>query len=130
MGQARAAVRRRRVRESVVGVFRRSVGARIGGTAALLLLLLAVVAAVALQGFGRARGRAPTGSRTTARSTELAGTARFRTADFAGWQTGYAFDVARGVPDAASDGVGQRKEFLASTAAFAADLDAARRGRR
>jgi methyl-accepting chemotaxis protein len=44
--------------------------------------------------------------------------AKFRTADVAGWQTGYAFDFTRGVPDALSDNVGQRKEFLASAAAL------------
>ncbi len=49
--------------------------------------------------------------------------AKFRTADFVGWQTGYAFDSLRGVPDATSDGAGQRKEFLASTAAFREDLE-------
>jgi hypothetical protein len=49
-------------------------------------------------------------------------TAKYRDADFAGWQTGYAFDTFRGVPDASSDSVGQRKEFLRSTAAFRDDL--------
>jgi methyl-accepting chemotaxis protein len=48
--------------------------------------------------------------------------AKFRTADFSGWQTGYAFDILRGVPGAADDTVGQRKQFLASAAAFSADL--------
>ncbi|GAA1908108.1 methyl-accepting chemotaxis protein [Lapillicoccus jejuensis] len=48
--------------------------------------------------------------------------AKFRTADFAGWQTGYAFDVNRGVKDAASDTVGQRAEFVRSTTAFHDDL--------
>jgi hypothetical protein len=39
----------------------------------------------------------------------------------AGWQTGYAFDFNRGVPNAASDTVGQRQQFLASAAALRTD---------
>jgi methyl-accepting chemotaxis protein len=49
--------------------------------------------------------------------------AKFRTADFAGWQTGYSFDTLRGVKDATSDRVGQRLEFLKSTSAFRDDLE-------
>jgi methyl-accepting chemotaxis protein len=48
--------------------------------------------------------------------------AKFRTADFVGWQTGYSFDILRGVPESLLDTSGQRKEFLASTAAFRDDL--------
>ncbi|MGX6603216.1 methyl-accepting chemotaxis protein [Micromonosporaceae bacterium Da 78-11] len=48
--------------------------------------------------------------------------AKFRTADFNGWQNGYAFDIIRGVSGATEDTVGQRKEFLDSAAAFRQDL--------
>ena len=44
--------------------------------------------------------------------------AKFRTADVAGWQTGYAFDFNRGVAEALSDTAGQRKQFLDSAAAL------------
>ncbi|MGI5242660.1 methyl-accepting chemotaxis protein [Dactylosporangium sp. CA-139066] len=50
--------------------------------------------------------------------------AKFRTADVAGWQTGYAFDFIRGVPDALSDSQGQRKAFLDSSAALRAEYAA------
>ena len=49
--------------------------------------------------------------------TADAGTARFRTADFNGWQTAYAFDIARGTPAATSDDGASRKAFLASATA-------------
>jgi methyl-accepting chemotaxis protein len=55
------------------------------------------------------------------RLTRLVMEAKFRTADVAGWQTGYAFDFNRGVPGAADDTVGQRKEFVDSAAALGAD---------
>jgi methyl-accepting chemotaxis protein len=56
--------------------------------------------------------------------TELAMQVKFRSADFNGWQTAYAFDVVRGVPGAADDATGSRKAFLESAAAFRADLTA------
>ena len=99
-----------------------SVGARVGGACAALLVLLALLATVALYSLSTLERTGDQLAEDRA-TTELAGTARFRTADFAGWQTGYAFDVGRGVPDAERDDVGQRKEFLASTDAFAEDLD-------
>ncbi|GAA2650605.1 methyl-accepting chemotaxis protein [Paractinoplanes durhamensis] len=52
----------------------------------------------------------------------LALDAKFQAADFNGWQNAYAYDIQRGVKGAASDTTGSRKSFLASTAAFAADL--------
>ncbi|RZU51463.1 methyl-accepting chemotaxis protein [Krasilnikovia cinnamomea] len=101
------------------------VGVRLGAAFGLVGLLLAVTVGLGLWGQARME-------EATNRVTEAAGirshaqTAKFRTADFAGWQTGYAFDVVRGVPNAADDTVGQRKEFLASTAAFRTDLAALR----
>lgn len=98
-------------------------GKRLGLGFGTVTLLAVVIAAVGWQGLAQMR----TSEQRLATSravTAAAGEAKFRTADFAGWQTGYAFDVLRGVPDAASDGVGQRKAFLASTAAFRGDLDA------
>ena len=48
--------------------------------------------------------------------------AKFSSADFNGWQTAYAFDVARGVADAAEDTGDSRAAFLASTQVFEARL--------
>jgi methyl-accepting chemotaxis protein len=89
---------------------------------AAVTVLTVVIAVVALTGLSSLRSAS--GQLADARAmTEAAGQAKFRTADFAGWQTGYAFDTLRGVPGATSDDVGQRAEFLASTSAFVEDLD-------
>jgi methyl-accepting chemotaxis protein len=90
---------------------------------ALLLVGVAVASvliAIGSRGFA-AQQRASQLTSDAVRLASLAGEAKFRTADVAGWQTGYAFDFIRGLPDATSDTAGQRKEFLASAAA----LDAA-----
>jgi methyl-accepting chemotaxis protein len=49
---------------------------------------------------------------------------KFRSADFNGWQTAYALDVAREGPAAVADTAASRKAFLDSTAAFERELDA------
>jgi len=49
---------------------------------------------------------------------------KFRAADFNGWQTAYALDAVRGLPGATDDSVGNRKEFLASAAAYRQELKA------
>jgi len=51
---------------------------------------------------------------------------KYRAADVNGWQTAYAFDVARGVPDAVADSGPNRKPFLAAAEAFRQELAAAR----
>lgn len=61
--------------------------------------------------------------------TELAMQVKFRSADFNGWQTGYAFDVNRGVDGATGDGGASRAAFLTSAAAFRSEVDALSRGR-
>jgi methyl-accepting chemotaxis protein len=97
-------------------------GVRLGAAFGIVTLLAAVIAGVGVVGTQRLHGAVR--DLATARAlTEAAGQAKFRTADFAGWQTGYAFDTLRRVPGATNNGVGQRKEFLASTAAFRQDLD-------
>jgi methyl-accepting chemotaxis protein len=103
----------------MVGVMRRW---RIATRVVLLALLGAVVAgillATAVAGF-RSQSAASDRISTAMRLSRVAMEAKFRTADVAGWQAGYAFDFNRGVPDAASDGVGQRKSFVDSAAALA-----------
>ncbi|MET8149976.1 methyl-accepting chemotaxis protein [Actinoplanes sp. NPDC049668] len=99
------------------------VGARLGAAFGLVGLLLAVSIGTGLWGQTR-MDAASDRVAEAARIRSHAQTAKFRTADFAGWQTGYAFDFLREVPGATDDKVGQRKEFLASTAAFRTDLSA------
>ncbi|GAB1639630.1 methyl-accepting chemotaxis protein [Krasilnikovia sp. MM14-A1259] len=98
-------------------------GARLGAAFGLLGLLLAISIGIGLAGQAR-MNTATTSVTEAAQVRSHAQTVKFRTADFAGWQTGYAFDFVRGVPHAADDTVGQRKQFLASTAAFRTDLSA------
>ncbi|WNV75873.1 methyl-accepting chemotaxis protein [Geodermatophilus sp. DSM 44513] len=95
---------------------------RLGVGFGLVTALTGVIAGVGLTGMDSLHdsGRDLAAARAV---TEAAGQAKFRTADFAGWQTGYAFDTIRGIPGATSDDVGQRAEFLASTLAFTEDLD-------
>jgi methyl-accepting chemotaxis protein len=84
------------------------------------VLVSGVLLGTAAHGFGQQRGAS---AQTSAlmRLSRLVMEAKFRTADVAGWQTGYAFDNARGVPGALEDTVGQRQEFVTSSAALRAD---------
>ncbi|MFF5077809.1 methyl-accepting chemotaxis protein [Actinoplanes sp. NPDC000266] len=101
------------------------IGVRLGGAFTGVCLCMVIALGIGLWGQNSAEN-------ATEKLAEAAGTradaltAKFRTADFNGWQTGYAFDVLRGVENATSDTVGQRKNFLASTAAFEEDLEALR----
>ncbi len=98
------------------------VGVRLGGAFAVVSVLLCGAVGVGATGIFSAREAADQMAASAAvRGAAL--TAKFRTADFNGWQTGYAFDTIRGVPKATDDTVGQRKNFLASTEAFRKDLD-------
>ncbi len=109
-------------RKMAVNSVRSSVRARLWGGFGLVALIavgIAVFGALSLQQMHRQTEQVASAMDLAQVSIQ----AKFRTADFAGWQTGYAFDVNRGVPGAASDDVGQRKEFLDSTAAFAQDLE-------
>ena len=47
---------------------------------------------------------------------------KFRSADFNGWQTAYAFDIVRGLEGAASDTSASRAAFLASAQSFRSEL--------
>ncbi|RZU51132.1 PAS domain S-box-containing protein [Krasilnikovia cinnamomea] len=96
-------------------------GARLGGAFGLAGLLLIILIGVAVNNT-LAQRRA---ERQVAESAALqrdALTAKFRAADFNGWQTAYAFDTIRGVPGAAADRGAQRSLFLASATAFRQDL--------
>jgi methyl-accepting chemotaxis protein len=104
------------------------IGARMIGVMTVLLVLFAAVVAVGLSAMSdqRAATRTLADYKTT---TRLAMQVKFRSADFNGWQTAYAFDVVRGVPGATADTADGRAAFLASAAAFRTELAALRGGR-
>jgi methyl-accepting chemotaxis protein len=97
------------------------IGVRLAGAFTGVCLCLIVAVAVGLWGQSHAKA-ASARLAATATLQHDALTTKFRTADFNGWQSGYAFDIQRGMKDATSDTVGQRKNFLASTAAFKQDI--------
>jgi methyl-accepting chemotaxis protein len=49
---------------------------------------------------------------------------KFRSADFNGWQTAYAFDIIRGLKGASGDQAASRSAFLASAQSFRSELAA------
>jgi methyl-accepting chemotaxis protein len=85
-----------------------------------LLVAIGVVGLVSNSSQSTATGRV---SRMMGLTSDV-GRARFRTADFNGWQTAYAYDICRGVAGATADTADSRKAFLASAAAFRGDLAA------
>src|SRR5205823_8516838 len=97
-------------------------------------VILVIVGAVAIWG-SSTQGGAATKLREAATSATLAERLKFQAADMNGWQTAYAFDIARGLPGARSDNAPSRKAFLAAEGAFdglvkelnATNLDAAER---
>jgi methyl-accepting chemotaxis protein len=97
------------------------IGMRLGG--AFTGVCLCLMAAVGVGLWGQNTADAATGRLADAGDLQRdALTAKFRTADFNGWQNGYAFDILRGIDGATSDTVGQRKSFLESTVAFKNEL--------
>jgi methyl-accepting chemotaxis protein len=102
------------------GMRRFRIGLRVVMIAGVGVLVALVLLVTAVGGF-QTQLRAGQAAQESMRLNTLVMEAKFRIADIAGWQTGYAFDFNRGVPDATSDTVGQRKEFLASAAALRDD---------
>jgi methyl-accepting chemotaxis protein len=90
---------------------------------ALLLGLLCGLAVVALTAISAQRA-ATDGVSAYRTTTRLAMQVKFRAADFNGWQTAYAFDALRAVPDAGTGTGSSRSSFLASAAAFRGELAA------
>ncbi|WP_026423955.1 methyl-accepting chemotaxis protein [Actinokineospora inagensis] len=99
------------------------VGVRVGASMAVLLVLLAALATVAVSGIDRERDAAAKIARSRD-LTQLAMQVKFRSGDFNGWQTAYAFDVLRGVANASADIGDSRASFLKSAAAFKTELAA------
>lgn len=99
------------------------IATRVVMLASLSVVVSAVLVTIAVTGFQTQR----TASEQARQAMQLTGRvmeAKFRTADVAGWQTGYAFDFNRGVPGALSDTEGQRKQFLDSASALRAEYAA------
>jgi methyl-accepting chemotaxis protein len=90
-----------------------SIRARLIALAVLPLVLIVIVALVAVLGFSSDTSA----SEKAAAAADIANDAQslqYQTADYNGWQTAYAFDVARGVKGAAEDTGDSRKAFLVS----------------
>jgi methyl-accepting chemotaxis protein len=103
-----------------------SIGARLAGAFTCICLCLVVAIGVGLWGANKSENAA--GRLAVAGDLRRdAMVVKFRTADFNGWQNGYALDILRGVNGATDDTVGSRAKFLASTTAFRDDLAAVRR---
>src|SRR2546429_2057863 len=90
-----------------------------------LVIALCVLAIwlVALSSAGGTRTAADSLSRALSR-VEAAKQVKFRSADFNGWQTAYAFDIIRGAQGATADTAPSRAAFLGSMASFRSELDA------
>ena len=91
------------------------------GFLAVALCVLAIWA-VALSSAGGTRTAATSLSDALAR-VEAAMQVKFRSADFNGWQTAYAFDIVRGAKGATDDTAPSRAAFLASMKTFGTELD-------
>ena len=101
------------------------ISSRLVAAMMLLLILLVVVVSVGLSAISD-QAKATTKLAGYTHTTQLAKQAKFRSADFNGWQTAYAFDIVRGVKGATDDSAGARAAFLTSAADFRTELQALR----
>ncbi|WP_127508075.1 methyl-accepting chemotaxis protein [Actinoplanes solisilvae] len=99
------------------------IAVRLMSSMAILLGLMITMIVVGLSAISNQR-RATADVQDYRTATSLAMQVKFRSADFNGWQTAYAFDVTRGVPDAAADSAESRAAFLAAAEAFRTELNA------
>ncbi|GIE74770.1 chemotaxis protein [Actinoplanes philippinensis] len=97
------------------------IAARLAGSVSLLLAMIVAMVTVGFTALSTQRAATATVQRLRT-TTRLAMQVKFRSADFNGWQTAYAFDVSRGVRGAADDTADGRAAFLASVAAFRSEL--------
>src|SRR5581483_11552768 len=84
------------------------------GLVAVLLLVTVVIGVSSVSSQGRSSDTLAEANTLTRDALQV----KFRSADFNGWQTAYAFDVFRGAPGAALDTGESRKAFLDSVASF------------
>jgi methyl-accepting chemotaxis protein len=89
----------------------------------VLLAFLAVILGVGVTAMSRQQ-RATSTVAAYKTATRAAMQVKFRAADFNGWQTAYAFDVARGAEGATADTGESRAAFLASAASFRTEVAA------
>ena len=101
------------------------ISTRLVGVMLLLMMLLLAVVAIGLVAIAD-QAQAGDALAARARAVQLAKQVKFRSADFNGWQTAYAFDMVRGVPGAAEDTAEGRSAFLASAQMFRNELDSVR----
>ncbi|MGA5302801.1 methyl-accepting chemotaxis protein [Nucisporomicrobium flavum] len=104
------------------------ISTRLVAAMGILLTLLGAVVVIGLSAIAN-QARATGTVADYQRTTRLAMQVKFRSGDFNGWQTAYAFDVSRGVTGAADDTAEARRSFLASATAFRTELAALRGGR-
>jgi methyl-accepting chemotaxis protein len=104
------------------------ISTRLVGVMVVLMTLLITMVAIGLSAISD-QAEATDTLAERQRSVQLAKQVKFRSADFNGWQTAYAFDVVRGVPGAADDSAEGRSAFLASAQAFRRELDTVRTAR-
>ena len=88
------------------------------GLVAVLLLVTVVIGVSSVSSQGRSSDTLAEANTLTRDALQV----KFRSADFNGWQTAYAFDVFRGAPGAALDTGESRKAFLDLVASFRTEL--------
>ncbi len=91
------------------------------GFAAVLLCVVGIWL-VALSSAAQTRSANASLSQAVAR-VDAAMQVKFRSADFNGWQTAYAFDIIRGAPGATADSAPSRAAYLAAMESFSTELD-------
>ena len=97
------------------------IGKRLLAAFGLIVALIVVITIVGVTG-GNAQSNAASQLTESQRFTHEAMQVKFRSADFNGWQTAYAFDVIRGLTNATRDSSPSRASFLASAASFRKEL--------
>ncbi|MER7005317.1 methyl-accepting chemotaxis protein [Dactylosporangium sp. NPDC000555] len=90
------------------------------------LVVSLCVVAIWLAAISSARETGGTAGHLSAAQAQLSAAEqlKFRITDVSGWQAGYAFDIVRGLPEAADDTAETRAAFLRSMRDFSAELDA------
>jgi len=99
------------------------IGVRLIISMTILLALVTAIVGVGLSAMAGQRSATAT-VQAYQTMTRRAMQVKFRSADFNGWQTAYAFDIDRGVAGATSDRAGSRAAFLASADQFRGELQA------
>ena len=107
----------------LVGLRKIRIAVRLVASMALLLGLMIAMILVGLAAISGQR-RATADVQEFGAVTRLAMQVKFRSADFNGWQTAYAYDVARGIRGATADTGESRAAFLDSARSFRTELAA------